>query len=68
MFQLVEDCISIGANEDYSSAIQNLRLIKKPGINVWNRQNRKWSEASIGEDDKGRILQKHNNQNRWFAC
>jgi len=42
--------------EDYSSAIQNLRLIKKPGINVWKQQDRKWSEAAIGEDDKGRIL------------
>jgi uncharacterized protein YigE (DUF2233 family) len=42
--------------QDYSSAIQNLRLIKKPGINVWNQQDRKWSEAAIGEDSKGRIL------------
>jgi exopolysaccharide biosynthesis protein len=41
---------------DYSSAVQNLRLIKKPGTNVWNQQNRKWSEAAIGEDNAGRIL------------
>jgi hypothetical protein len=40
----------------YNSVIQNLRLIKKPGINVWKLQNRKWSEAAIGEDEKGRIL------------
>ncbi len=41
---------------DYSSAVQNLRLIKKPGINQWNQQDRKWSEAAIGEDNEGRIL------------
>jgi len=42
--------------KDYSSAVQNLRLIKKPATNVWNQQNRKWSEAAIGEDNAGRIL------------
>jgi hypothetical protein len=41
---------------DYDAVIQNLRLIKKPGINVWKQQDRKWSEAAIGEDDHGRIL------------
>ncbi len=41
---------------DYNSAIQNLRLIKKPGINLWNQQNREWSEAAIGEDKDGKIL------------
>ena len=41
---------------DYSSAVQNLRLIKKPGINVWNQKEREWSEAAIGEDNAGRIL------------
>jgi len=33
-----------------------LRLIKKPGINVWQQQDREWSEAAIGEDKEGRIL------------
>ena len=42
--------------DDYNSAIQNLRLIKKPGINVWQQQDREWSEAAIGEDKEGRIL------------
>jgi hypothetical protein len=41
---------------DYNSAIQNLRLIKKSGINVWQQQDREWSEAAIGEDAEGRIL------------
>jgi exopolysaccharide biosynthesis protein len=41
---------------DYSSAVQNLRLIKKPGKNQWSVQNEEWSEAAIGEDKEGRIL------------
>ena len=42
--------------QDYASAVQNLRLIKRPGLNQWGRQTKKWSEAALGEDDKGRIL------------
>ena len=42
--------------EDYASAVQNLRLIKRPGLNRWGRQEKKWSEAALGEDDQGRIL------------
>ena len=42
--------------KDYSSAVQNLRLVKRPGLNQWSPQNRKWSEAALGEDDTGRIL------------
>jgi len=42
--------------KDYNSAVQNLRLIKRPGINVWSQQDRKWSESAIGEDNKGNIL------------
>lgn len=41
---------------DYSSAVQNLRLIKKPGKNQWSIQNDEWFEAAIGEDKEGRIL------------
>jgi hypothetical protein len=40
----------------YSSALQNLRLIKRPGSNQWSQQERKWSEAALGEDDQGRVL------------
>jgi len=40
----------------YASALQNLRLIKKPGSNQWSQQDRRWSEAALGEDDAGRVL------------
>jgi hypothetical protein len=41
---------------DYASAVQNLRLIKRPGQNRWQHQDRRWSEAALGEDVSGRIL------------
>ena len=41
---------------DYDSAVQNLRLIKRPGSNQWGKQDRMWSEAALGEDDLGRVL------------
>jgi hypothetical protein len=41
---------------DYASAIQNLRLIKRPGQNRWRQQKKMWSEAALGEDEAGRIL------------
>lgn len=41
---------------DYSTVIQNLRLIKRPGENRWSQQDKKWSEAALGEDASGRIL------------
>jgi len=42
--------------KDYCSVLQNLRLVKRPGLNQWTQQERKWSEAALGEDDTGRIL------------
>ncbi len=42
--------------EDYSTVIQNLRLIKRPGINVWGTRPDAWNEAAIAEDKHGRIL------------
>jgi hypothetical protein len=42
--------------QDYDSAVQNLRLVKRPGSNQWGQQLKKWSEAALGEDDAGRIL------------
>ena len=42
--------------KDYTSVLQNLRLVKRSGLNQWSAQERKWSEAALGEDDAGRIL------------
>jgi hypothetical protein len=42
--------------KDYASAVQNLRLIKRPGASQWGQQQKKWSEAALGEDSSGRIL------------
>ncbi len=42
--------------KNYSSVLQNLRLVKRSGVNQWSQQERKWSEAALGEDDAGRIL------------
>ena len=42
--------------EDYASLVQNLRLVKRPGSNRWSKQDKKWSEAALGEDKEGRIL------------
>lgn len=42
--------------EGYSNVIQNLRLIKRPGINRWSQQEKMWSEAALGEDSQGRVL------------
>jgi hypothetical protein len=42
--------------QDYTSVLQNLRLVKRAGLNQWSQQTRKWSEAALGEDEAGRIL------------
>jgi hypothetical protein len=41
---------------DYASAVQNLRLIKRPGVNQWGKQAKEWSEAAVGEDSDGHVL------------
>lgn len=41
---------------DYDTVVQNLRLMKGKGINVWSRSDKKWSEAALGMDREGRIL------------
>lgn len=40
----------------YRSLVQNLRLIKGSGVNVWQPNARRWSEAAIAMDKQGRIL------------
>jgi hypothetical protein len=42
--------------KNYAGVVQNLRLIKRPGLNQWGQQTRQWSEAALGEDDAGRAL------------
>jgi hypothetical protein len=45
-----------GKIADYETVIQNLRLIRAPGRNVWAAQSRRWSEAAVAVDRAGRIL------------
>jgi hypothetical protein len=42
--------------KDYFHVIQNLRLIKRPGENRWDKKSRRWNEAALGEDKQGRAL------------
>ena len=42
--------------KDYNTVVQNLRLIKRPGVNMWSRQSKIWSEVALGEDSGGNIL------------
>ena len=57
IFDLDQPGILIDSIEKvYGTVIQNLRLIKRPGINVWNRQSQIWSEAALAEDKQGRII------------
>lgn len=44
------------ALESYETVVQNLRLIKAPGQNVWENQPKRWSEAALAADTDGRIL------------
>jgi hypothetical protein len=40
----------------YNTVIQNLRLVKRPGVNRWEQQEKQWSEVALGEDRDGNIL------------
>jgi hypothetical protein len=40
----------------YRAVVQNLRLMKDGGVNVWEASEKKWSEAAVGMDGKGRVL------------
>ncbi|HEU5181510.1 MAG TPA: phosphodiester glycosidase family protein [Candidatus Polarisedimenticolia bacterium] len=40
----------------YRSLVQNIRVISWDGINVWQQQARRWSNALVGVDDEGRLL------------
>ena len=40
----------------YTTLIQSIRMVSCKGKNVWAPQNKIWSTASVGTDNKGRIL------------
>jgi hypothetical protein len=40
----------------YNVVVQNLRLIAGNRKNVWAQSSRRWSEASLAEDSRGRLL------------
>lgn len=40
----------------YGRVVQNLRLIARPGVNRWEPQEKRWSEAALAEDGAGRAL------------
>ena len=57
IFDLDEPGVSLeSVRESYGSLMQNLRLIKRSGENRWSQQDRKWSEAALGEDKDGKVL------------
>ncbi len=57
LFDLDDASTSIDSiRAEYTSLVQNLRLIKKPAINRWSQQDRRWSEAALGEDESGNVL------------
>jgi len=41
---------------EYHTVIQNLRLIKRPRLERWAQQEKRWSEAALGQDQEGNIL------------
>jgi len=55
LFDLDEDTLS-AVQARYRRVVQNLRLVKRPGENRWSPQERRWSEAALGEDLEGRAL------------
>jgi hypothetical protein len=57
IFDLDQEGVTIGSiRREYTSLVQNLRLLKRPGENRWKQQDKKWSEAALGEDCEGNIL------------
>jgi hypothetical protein len=43
----------------WTSAVQNLRLIRSPGVSVWKPNAKRWSEAAIAQDRQGNLLLLH---------
>ncbi len=40
----------------YRTVVQNLRTLKSPGVNVWEKSDRTWTEATVAQDKQGRVL------------
>ena len=40
---------------DYDTVVQNLRLIRAPGVSVWSQQARRWSESAVAADKAGHL-------------
>jgi hypothetical protein len=55
IFDIDEESID-KINSKYNTVIQNLRLVKHPSLNRWSQQNKKWSEAALGQDTFGNVL------------
>lgn len=45
--------------DEYGLVVQNLRLISTDRKNVWSRSDRRWSEAALAVDGRGRLLFLH---------
>ena len=57
MYDLDVEGVSLkGLAGQYSTVVQNLRLVKRPRMNRWGVQEKRWSEAALGEDEEGRVL------------
>jgi hypothetical protein len=52
----LDDTKIAAVQKDYACVIQNLRLIDRSRANRWAEQEKRWSEAALGEDKQGRIL------------
>lgn len=57
IFDMDDDGFRVEAvKQQYNCVVQNLRLLKRPGLNRWQAQNKMWIEAALGEDRQGRAL------------
>lgn len=52
----LDDAAGRKLTEAYETVVQNLRLVKAPGVSVWRPNGRAWSEAALAQDRRGRIL------------
>ena len=52
----LEGSIPVTTLDQYEIVVQNLRLIARPGKNVWAANDRKWSEAALAIDSSHRLL------------